>query len=125
MTCNGARAPPNRVFQGHLAGKVPGEAPRRVGEKPGEEEEAWPEGLGGCYCLAQTDQVQPTWTSCGSSPPTPARRRWRRNAPGRVEPHDVPQVTDGVLNLGVAAVVGLEMHDTSARSVVKRDSRNW
>ena len=46
---------------------------------------------------------------CGPSPVPPARRRWRRSGPrGDGSPHTVLEVSDGILDLGVAAMVGLQ-----------------
>ena len=44
------------------------------------------------------------------SPVSPARRRWRETARRHVvQPHAVLQVSNGVLDLGMAAVVGLQL----------------
>ena len=86
------------------------EASRRAGEPSGEGEEASSKGLGGHYLLAQTD------ARC------PAGHVLRHHLDGQpggvgsgaargemVEPRAVLEVADDVLDLGVAAMVGLEV----------------
>ena len=90
--------------------KMQGEAARRVGEPSGDREEPSPEGLGSYDLLAQTE------------PRRPASQVMRQHLDGQpggvggeaargemIQPHVVLDVSNGVLDLGVAAVVGLQL----------------
>ena len=95
---------------GPALGKMQGEAARRAGEPSGESEEPPPEGLSGYQVLAQTD------TGC---PAGEVMRHHLDRQPGAVggeaargkmvETDAVLEVSDGILDLGVAAMVGLQL----------------
>ena len=86
------------------------EAARRAGKPSDHREEAAPEGLGGYHLLAQTDARCPTGQIV---------RQHLDGQPGGVggetagrhvvQPHAVLEVSDGILDLGVAAMVGLQL----------------
>ena len=96
-------------FPGPALGKMQGEVARRVGEASGHREEPPPQGLGGYDLLAQTEPRGPAGQ---------VMRQHLHRQPGGVggeatrgemiQPHAVLEVSDGVLDLGVAAVVGLQ-----------------
>ena len=96
-------------FPGPALGKMQSEAARRAGEPSGHREEASSQGLGGHQLLAQTDARRP---ACQ------VMRHHLHREPGSVggeaprgemvEPDAVLEVSDGVLDLGVAAMVGLQ-----------------
>ena len=91
-------------------GKMQGEAARRAGEPSGQGEEPPPERLGGHDPLAQTDPRRPTGQ---------VMRHHLYCEPGgvggeaalgeMVEPDAVLEVSDGILDLGVAAMAGLQL----------------
>ena len=82
-----------------------GEAARRVGEPSGDREEPSPEGLGSYDLLTQTEPRRPA---------SQVMRQHLHRQPGSVggeaargemiQPHAVLEVSNGVLDLGVAAV---------------------
>ena len=88
-----------------------GEAAGRAGEPSGQGEETPPQGLGGGHVLAQTGGRSRLWAMIWTASQAPFGRlriggeaaRWQV-----VEPHAVLQVADGVLDLRVAAMVGLQ-----------------
>ena len=86
------------------------EATRRAGEASGDGEEASSQGLGGHQLLAQTDARRPARQvvrhHLDGQPGTVGGKASRGEM---VEPHAVLQVADGVLDLGVAAMVGLQI----------------
>ena len=97
------------------------EAARRACDPSGQGEEPPPEGLGGHHLLAQTDARCPAGEVVG-------HHLYRQ--PGgvggeavrgeMVQPHTVLEVLDGILDLGVAAMVGLQFeHLPVPRSVMK------
>ena len=91
-------------------GKMQGEAARRVGEPSGDREEPSPEGLGSYDLLTQTEPRRPA---------SQVMRQHLHRQPGgvggeaargeMVQPHAVLEVADGILDLGVAAMVGLQL----------------
>ena len=97
-------------FPGPALGKMQSEAARRVGEPSGEGEEPPPEGLGGYDLLTQTEPRRPAGQ---------VMRQHLHGQPGGVggeaargemiQPHVVLDVSNGVLDLGVAAMVGLQL----------------
>ena len=97
-------------FPGPALGKMQGEAAGRAGDSSGEGEEPPPEGLGGHHLLIQTGPRCPTgqvmrhhlYRQPGGVGGETARRHV-------VQPHAVLQVSNGVLDLGMAAVVGLQL----------------
>ena len=94
------------------------EAARRAGEPSGQGEEASPRGLGGYQLLAQTDARGPAGQVVGDDPVSSTGQALD-GQPGAVggeaargemvEPHAVLEVSDGILDLGVAAMVGLQL----------------
>ena len=89
--------------------KMQSEAARRAGEPSGDREEPSSEGLGGHHLLAQTDARRPAGQVV---------RQHLHGQPGAVggeaargemiQPHAILEVSDGVLDLGVAAMVGFQ-----------------
>ena len=81
----------------------------RAGEPSGDREEPPPQGLGGHHRLAQTDARRPASQVVGEhldgQPGAVGGKATRREM---VESHAVLEVADGVLDLGVAAMVGLQ-----------------
>ncbi len=98
------------VLPGPALWKVQGEAACLAGEPSGQGEEASSEGLGGRHRLAQADASCPAGEIVGddlySQPGTVGGEAARGEM---VEPHAVLEVADGILDLGVAAMVGLEV----------------
>ncbi len=96
-------------FPRPMLGKMQGEAARRAGEPSRQGEEPPPEGLGGHDLLAQTDARRPAGEVVG-------HHLYRQpggiggEAAGRhvVQPDAVLEVAYGILDLGVAAMVGLQ-----------------
>ena len=90
------------------------EATRRAGEASGEGEEPPPEGFGGHQLLAQTDARRPARQvvrhHLDGQPGTVGGKASRGEM---VEPHAILQVADGVLDLGVAAMVDLEIQEVT------------
>ena len=87
-----------------------GETAGLAGDASGQGEEASPKGLGGYQLLTQTDARGPAGQVMGhylyGQPGTVGGEAARGEM---VEPHAVLQVADGILDLGVAAMVGLEV----------------
>ena len=97
-------------FPGPTLWQMQSEAARRAGEPTGEGEEASPQGLGGHYLLAQTDARRPASQVVGHHlHRQPGAVGWEAPRGEMVEPHAVLEVSDGVLDLGVAAMVGLQI----------------
>ena len=105
------------VFLGPTLWKMQGEAARRAGEPSGDGEEASPEGLGGHQLLAQTDARRPAGRVMCHHPVSntgqaldgqPGGVGWEATRGEMVEPDAVLEVANGILDLGVAAMVGLE-----------------
>ena len=83
--------------------------PRRMGEPSGDGEEASSQGLGGYQLLAQTDARCPACQVVGHHLYCQPGGVGGEAARGEmVEPDAVLQVSDGILDLGMAAVVGLQ-----------------
>ena len=93
-----------------VLGKMQGQPACRAGEPPGQGEEPPPEGLGGHDPFTQAE------------PRRPAGQVMRHHLVGEpggvggeaargemVQPYAVLQVSDGILDLGVAAMVGLQL----------------
>ena len=97
-------------FPGPALGKMQGEAAGRAGDSSGEGEEPPPEGLGGHHLLTQTGPRCPTGQVMRHhlyrQPSGVGGETARRHV---VQPHAVLQVSNGVLDLGMAAVVGLQL----------------
>ena len=101
--------------------QMQGEAACRAGKPSGHREEASPQGLGGHQLLAQTDARCPTGQvvrqHLGGQPGGVGGEAPRRKM---IQPHAVLQVSNGVLDLGMAAMVGLRLQRVSlSRSVMK------
>ena len=97
------------IFPGPTLGKMQSEAARRSGEASGEGEEPPPEGLGGHHLLAQTDARRPASQVVGHHlDRQPGTVGWEAARREVVEPHAVLEVANGILDLGVAAMVGLQ-----------------
>ena len=104
-------------FPGPALGKMQSEAPGLAGEPSGEGEEPPPEGLGGYQLLTQTDARGPAGQVVGHHPVSSTGQALYRQ-PGSVggeaprgemvQPDAVLEVSDGILDLGVAAMVGLQ-----------------
>ena len=93
-------------------GQMQGEAADLAGEPSGQGEDASAEGLGGCHRLTQSDASGPAGQVMGHhlcGQPSGVGAKAARGE--MVESHAVFQVPDGVLDLGVAAVVGLQFQD--------------
>ena len=91
-----------------------GEAARRAGEPSGQGEEASPKGLGGYQLLTQTDARGPAGQVVGDDLDGQPGAVGGEAARGEmVEPHAVLEVSDGILDLGVAAMVGLQFQGLS------------
>ena len=90
-------------------GQMQYEAPGLAGDASGQGKEAPPEGLGGRHRLSQSDAPGPAGQVVGHDlyrqPGSVGREAPRGEM---IEPHAVLEVPDGVLDLGVAAVVGLQ-----------------
>ena len=96
-------------FPGPMLGKMQSEAACRAGEPSGQGEDPPPEGLGGHDLLTQADAGRPAGQ---------VMRHHLNRQPGAVggesagrhvvQPDAVLEVADGVLNLGVAAMISLQ-----------------
>ena len=90
-------------------GKMQSQPACRAGEPPGQGEEPPPEGLGGHYLLAQAEPRRPAGEvmrhHLGGQPGGVGGEAARGEM---VQPYAVLEVSDGVLNLGVAAMTGLQ-----------------
>ena len=86
-----------------------GEAAGRAGEPSGEGEEPPPEGLGGHHLLTQTDAGRPASEVVGQHLDGQPRSIGGEAARGEmVQAYAVLQVSDGILDLGVATMVSLQ-----------------
>ena len=86
------------------------EAARRAGDPSGQGEEPPPEGLGGHHLLAQTDPRCPAGQVVGHHLYRQPGAVGGEAARGEmIQPHAVLEVSNGVLDLGMAAVVGLQL----------------
>ena len=104
-----ARALLNWFCQGQALGEVQGEAAGLADEPSCQGEEVSSKGLGGCHRLAQTDARGPARQIVGhylDGQPSGVGGEASRGE--MVETHPVLEVADGVLDLGVAAMVGLQ-----------------
>ena len=87
-----------------------GEAAGLARDASGQGEEASSEGLGGCHRLAQTEARRPAGQVMGDDLyGQPGGVGGKASRGQVVEPHAVLQVADGVLDLGVATMIGLEI----------------
>ena len=96
-------------FPGPTLGQMQSEAARRAGEPSGHGKEAASQGLGGHDLLAQADVRCPACqVVCDHLHRQPGAVGGEAARGEMVEPHAVLEVSDGVLDLGVAAMVGLQ-----------------
>ena len=80
-----------------------------AGDASGEREETSPQGLGGDHLLAQTDAGRPVGQVVGDDLHRQPGSVGGEAARGEmIEPHTVLEVSDGVLDFGVAAMVGFQ-----------------
>ena len=99
-------------FPGPAPWQMQGETPRLAGDPSDQGEEAPAEGLGGCHYLAQSDASGPAGQVVGHHLDRQPGCIGGKAARGEmVEAHAVLQVPDGILDFGVAAVVGLQFQD--------------
>ena len=97
-------------FPGPAVGKMQGEAARRAGEPSGQGEEPPPEGLGGDHLLAQTDARRPPGQVVGHHlyrQPSAVGGEAPRGE--MVQADAILEVADGILDLGVAAMISLQL----------------
>ena len=107
-------------FPGPALGQMQSEAAGRAGEPSGHREEAPPEGPGGYHPLAQTDARCPAGDVVGHHLYRQPGGVGGEAARGEmVQPHTVLEVPDGILDLGVAAMAGLQFQGIPVRSVMK------
>ena len=91
------------------AGEMQSETARRAGEPPGQGEEPPPEGLGGHYLLAQAEPRCPAGEVMRHHPYRQPSTVGGEAARGEmIQPHAVLEVPDGVLDLGVSAMISLQ-----------------
>ena len=96
-------------FPGPALGQMQSEAAGRAGEPSGHREEAPPEGPGGYHPLPQTDARGPAGQVMGQHLDGQPGAVGGETARGEmVEADAVLQVSDGILDLGVAAMAGLQ-----------------
>ena len=96
-------------FPGPTLGQMQSEAARRAGEPSGHGKEPPPQGLGGHDLLAQTDARRPACqVVCDHLHRQPGAVGGEAARGEMVQPHAVLEVSDGVLDLGVAPMVGLQ-----------------
>ena len=112
---------------GPALGEMEGEAPRLAGDASGQGEEAPAEGLGSYQLLFQADACGPAGQVVGHDlDGQPGGVGGEASRGEMVEPHAVLEVADGVLDLGVAAMVGLQIQDIPlAVGDERRDSCSW
>ena len=97
---------------GSALGKMQSEAACRASEPSGHREEASSQGFGGCQLLAQTDAHGPAGQVMGHHLYGQPGAVGSEAARGEmVEPDAVLEVSDSILDLGVAAMVGLRFED--------------
>ena len=96
-------------FPGPALWQMQSELARRAGEPSGDREEAPPEGLGGHHLLAQTDTRGPAGQVVGHHLYRQPGAVGGEAARGEmVQPDAVLEVAYRILNLGVAAMIGLQ-----------------
>ena len=96
-------------FPGPALGKMQGEAARRAGEPSGQREEPPPEGLGGHDLLTEADARCPAGEVMSYHLDRQPGGVGGEAARGKMVQSDaVLEVSDGILDLGVAAMVGLQ-----------------
>ena len=112
------------VFPGPALWKMQGEAARRAGEPSGEGEEASSEGLGGYQLLTQTYARGPAGQVVGHHLHRQPGAVGGETPRGEmVESDAVLEVSNGVLDLGMAAMVGLQFQGLSSGVVSPVESQ--
>ena len=119
------------VFPGPALGQMQSELARRAGKPSGDREEPPPQGLGGHHLLAQTDAHRPVSQVVGDHlDGQPGGVGWEAARGEMVQPHAVLEVSNGILDLGVAAMVGLQFQglplpvgDAAVIAVVGEESK--
>ena len=92
----------------------------RAGEAAGQGEEPPPEGLGGDYPLSQTEPRRPTGeVMCHHLDGQPGGVGGDAPRGEMVQPDAILEVAYRILNLGVAAMIGLEIQGLPSRSEMK------
>ena len=108
------------VFPGPAPWQMQSEAARRAGEPSGHREEASSEGLGGHHRLTQTDARYPACQVVGDHLHRQPGGVGGEAARGEmVQPDAVLEVSDGVLDLGVAPWSASSSRVAPSRSVMK------
>ena len=101
-------------------GKMQSQPACRAGEPSGQGEEPPPEGLGGHYLLAQAQPRRPAGQVVGHHLGGQPGGVGGEAARGEmIQPYAVLEVSDGVLDLGVAAMISLQFRVSPSRSVMK------
>ena len=95
-------------FPGPAPGQMQSEAAGLAGDRPAREKNRRRKVLVVTICSPRPMRAVQV-PGCEPSAGRPARRRWLRSGPKMVQPHAVLQVSDGVFDLGVAAMVGLQI----------------
>ena len=108
-------------------GEMQSEAARRAGDPSHQSEDPPPEGLGDHGPLGPDQSAPSSGPGYAPSPGPPARRRWRRSAPTMwfSMSDAVLEVAYGVLDLGVAAMIGLQFQRLPIAVGDGRDSCIW
>ena len=102
------------VLPGPALGQGQSEAPGLAGDPSGQGEEASSKSLGGCHLLAQADARCPASQIVGHHLDGQPGAVGSEAARGQVvQPHAVLQVADCVLDLGVAAMLGVKVQGIS------------
>ena len=115
QSCQGAT---KLVLPRPVLWQVQSEATRRAGEPTVEGEEASPQSLGGHYLLAQTDARGPACQVMRHHVDgQPGGVGWEAARGEMVQPHAVLEVANGILDLGVAAMVGLQFQGFTRRTM--------
>ena len=113
----------NGFLPGPGLGEVQGETTGLAGDASGQGEEAAPEGLGGRQRLAQARGARSSGPGCGARTWTASQAALAAKASpraGGLRPTPYFRSADGILHLGVAAMVGLECQGVRpSRSVMK------
>ena len=109
MARSRTRAETNWLSQGQRRGQVQGELAGLAGDPSSEGKEASPKGLGGCHRLSQGDALGPAGQIVGHDlHRQPGFIGGKAPRGEMVQAYAVLEVPDGVLDLGVAAVAGLQ-----------------
>ena len=109
------------VSPGPVLGKMQGEATGLAGDASRQGEEASPEGLGGSHWLAQANARGPVGQVMGDDLyRQPGSIGGEASQGEMIETHAVLEVADGILDLRVAVMIGLEIQGVAVSlSVMK------